>query len=104
MSYIQTLILIAVMSLCTFLTRALPFILFPAAGKIPAFITYLGKNLPRAIIGMLIVYCLKDMSFRRPPFGLPELAAVGAVILLYTGKRNSLLAIAGGTAVYMFLR
>ncbi|MDR1931777.1 MAG: AzlD domain-containing protein [Spirochaetales bacterium] len=103
MTSLQAVILIALMSVCTFLTRALPFILFPAARKIPPFVVWLGNALPFAIIAMLVVYCLKDVSLKASPHGLPELISIAAVVLLYLWKRSPLLAIAGGTVLHMFL-
>jgi Predicted branched-chain amino acid permeases (azaleucine resistance) len=94
-------ILILVMSLGTILLRALPFLVFRE--KIPAYIIYLGKVLPAAIIGMLVIYCLKDVTILTAPFGLPELAAAACVVGLQVWKRNSLISILGGTAVYMIL-
>lgn len=99
----QAAILVAIMAACTFLTRALPFILFPANRKIPAFVSWLGNVLPYAIIAILIVYCLKDTRAAEPPHGLPELLGVVTVAALYLWKRNSFVSIAGGTALYMFL-
>ena len=103
MSTPEALIMIAIMSACTFLTRVLPFIFFPAGKKIPGFVSWLGQTLPLPIIGMLIVYCLKDLSLTAAPHGLPELLAIAAVIGLYSLKRSPLLAIGGGTALYMLL-
>ena len=94
-------ILIAVMSAVTILLRFLPFLIF--RGKTPAYIRYLGKVLPPAIIGMLVIYCLKDISFAAAPFGLPELLAVGCVVAAQVWKRNALLSILLGTGVYMAL-
>ena len=94
-------ILILVMSLGTILLRALPFLVFRE--KTPAYIVYLGKVLPAAIIGMLVIYCLKDVTILTAPFGLPELAAAACVVGLQVWKRNSLISILGGTAVYMIL-
>ncbi len=88
---------IAVMAGVTLLLRVLPFLLFQE-GKAPGWVTFLGAYLPYAIMGMLVVYCLKDVSFSRAPFGLPELAAVGLVAVLHVWKRNTLLSIAAGTA------
>lgn len=93
---------IAVMAGVTLLLRVLPFLLFKE-GKAPACIEFLGKYLPGAIMGMLVVYCLKDVSFLQSPFGLPELAAVGLVAALHIWKRNTLLSIVAGTAFYMVL-
>jgi branched-subunit amino acid transport protein AzlD len=87
----------------TFLTRVLPFLLFPAGKKIPPFVAWLGKALPFSVIGLLIVYCLKDIRLAASPHGLPELIAIAAVSALYLVRRNPLFAIAGGTALYMIL-
>lgn len=94
-------ILVAVMSLVTILLRSLPFLVFRK--KVPAFITYLGRVLPPAIIGMLVIYCLKDTVITSAPFGLPELIAGVMVVLLQAWKRNALLSILCGTVVYMLL-
>lgn len=94
-------ILVAVMSLVTILLRFLPFLVFRK--KVPPCITYLGRVLPPAIIGMLIIYCLKDTVITSAPFGLPELIAGVMVVLLQAWKRNALLSILCGTVVYMLL-
>lgn len=94
-------LLVAVMALVTMLLRFLPFLLFRK--KTPPYITYLGEVLPAAIIGMLVVYCLKDTVLTETPFGVPEILAVLAVAGLQAWKRNSLLSILGGTALYMLL-
>ena len=94
-------LLVAVMALVTMLLRFLPFLLFRK--KTPPYITYLGEVLPAAIIGMLVVYCLKDTVLTETPFGVPEILAVLAVTGLHAWKRNSLLSILGGTALYMLL-
>ena len=99
----QALVLILVMSVITFIIRALPFLLFPGNKKTPSYILYLGKVLPFAIIGMLVVYCLKGVSIVTAPFGIPELIAVVVIIVLHVWKRNTLLSIGGGTILYMFL-
>lgn len=99
----QSVIMILVIALTTFLTRALPFILFPANKRTPEYINYLGKVLPFAIIGMLIVYCLKNTSAAAYPYGLPEIISVGAVAVIHLWKRNSLLSIGSGTLIYMLL-
>ncbi|MDR2588391.1 MAG: AzlD domain-containing protein [Spirochaetales bacterium] len=103
LSSTEAVILIGIMALCTFLTRALPFMLFPARRGLPAFVVELGGSLPCAVIGMLIVYCLKDVSFSSPPYGAPEAVSLAVVILLYLAAKNSLLAIAAGTALYVVL-
>ena len=94
-------VLAAVMALVTMALRFLPFLVFQK--QAPPYITYLGKVLPAAIIGMLVVYCLKDVSFLSVPYGLPELAAVGCVAGIQIWKRNSVLSILAGTALYMAL-
>lgn len=103
MTDMQALATIGIVALVTVLTRALPFLLFPDGRKTPAVVLYLGRVLPYAIIGMLIVYCLKDVQPLSAPYGLPELLGVGAVTGLYLLRRNTLLAIAGGTVFYMLL-
>jgi branched-subunit amino acid transport protein AzlD len=99
----QAAAVIAVIAAVTFATRGLPFLLFPPNRKTPKFVTYLGKVLPFAVIGMLVVYCLKNVSFLRYPYGLPELISVAAVVLLQRWKRNTFLSIGAGTALYMVL-
>ena len=93
--------LIAVMSAVTILLRFLPFWVFK--GKTPAYITYLGKVLPPAIIGMLVVYCLRNTSIQTLPYGLPELIASVIVIGLQIWKRNALVSILSGTLSYMLM-
>ena len=97
----KTAILIGVMALVTALTRFLPFILFRK--NTPAYISYLGRVLPTAIIGMLVVYCLKDVSLMRAPHGLPELIACACVVAVQVWRRNAIISILSGTAVYMLL-
>lgn len=99
----QALLMILIMAGITFIIRILPFVLFPGNKKTPSYILYLGKVLPYAIIGMLVVYCLKDVSPLTAPFGLPELLAVAAIVGVHVWKRNTLLSIGGGTVFYMIL-
>ena len=94
-------ILVAVMSAVTVLLRALPFLVFRK--KVPAYVTYLGRVLPPAIIGMLVLYCLKDTAVTAAPFSAPELIAGALVVILQAWKRNALLSSLSGTAVYMLL-
>ena len=94
-------VLVTVMAAVTMLLRFLPFLIFRK--QTPAYIAYLGKVLPSAIIGMLVIYCLKDVSFRPAPFGIPELLAAASVVGIQALKRNSLISILSGTAVYMIL-
>ena len=92
---------IAVMAAVTFLTRALPFLLFDRGDHPPRLVLYLGKVLPPAIIAMLIVYCLKGISFAAPGGWVPTLLAGG--VLLHLWKGNDLLSIFGATVLYMVL-
>ena len=94
-------ILVIVMAVVTMLLRFLPFLVFRK--RTPAYISYLGEVLPAAIIGLLVIYCLKDAVITRTPFGAPELIAGLAVVGLQVWKRNSLLSILGGTVIYMVL-
>lgn len=95
--------IIAVIAGVTFLLRAMPFVLFPHGKTPPKYITYLGQVLPYAMIAMLIVYCLKDVSFTGASHGLPELLAIGVVSALHLWKRNTMLSISVGTVAYMLL-
>lgn len=94
--------LIGVIALVTAILRFLPFVLFRGR-QTPAFITYLGQVLPYAIMGMLVVYCLRGTTFLSSPHGIPELISVALVVLLHLWKRNTLLSILGGTVCYMLL-
>ena len=94
-------ILVAVMSAVTILLRFLPFLVFK--NKTPRYITYLGQVLPPAMIGMLVIYCLKDVRVLSSPFGAPEAIAGLLVVLLQAWRRNSLLSILAGTVSYMLL-
>ena len=95
--------LVAVMALVTAGLRFLPFFIFNEKRKTPPLITYLGKVLPYAIMGMLVVYCLKNITPTRFPYGLPELIGCAVVALLHIWKRNTLLSIGAGTLCYMLL-
>ena len=95
--------LVAVIALVTIALRFLPFLIFSGKRQTPAFISYLGKVLPYSIMGMLVVYCLRSISFAAMPFGIPELLACAVVVILHLWKRNTLLSIAGGTIFYMIL-
>ncbi len=95
--------IVATLSIVTILLRFLPFWIWGRDGKTPKYIAYLGKVLPQAIIGMLVIYCLRNVSFLESPFGIPEIVAVCSVILLQAWKRNSLISILGGTVIYMVL-
>ncbi|BCJ94581.1 hypothetical protein acsn021_21500 [Anaerocolumna cellulosilytica] len=92
-----------IISITTILIRFLPFLLFPENKKTPKYIEYLGRVLPFTIIGMLVVYCLKDVSVISYPFGLPEALAILVIIILHVWKSNTLLSIGVGTVLYMIL-
>lgn len=86
----------------TMLTRFLPFFIFSESKPTPIYIQYLGQALPPAIFAMLVVYCLKNVSWVSGTHGLPELIGIGITALLHLWKRQMLLSIAGGTIAYMF--
>ena len=96
-------LIIVVAALTTMATRFLPFLIFSDSKKTPAIITYLGKVLPCAIMGMLVIYCMKDVQFLSGSFGVPELISCVVVALLHIWRRNSLLSIGVGTVFYMVL-
>lgn len=96
-------LLIVTMAVVTAFLRFLPFLIWNGKRKTPAYILFLGKYLPYSIMGMLVVYCLKGVQILTFPHGLPEFLAVVAVILLHVWKKNTLLSIIGGTALYMIL-
>ena len=95
--------MIAVIALVTAGLRFLPFWIFGENRKTPPIVTYLGKVLPYAIMGMLVVYCLKGVTLTRAPYGIPEAIGCITVSALHVWKRNTLLSIGGGTVVYMLL-
>ncbi|MCD7953144.1 MAG: branched-chain amino acid transporter permease [Synergistaceae bacterium] len=94
---------VAAVVLGTVTTRFLPFLIFPAGRKTPEYIQYLGRRLPPAALGMLVIYCLKDVSLFSGTHGIPEAISIAVVTALHFWKRAMLLSIAGGTAVYMLL-
>ena len=103
MTVTQQTVTIAMVVLGTVLTRFLPFLLFPAGRPTPKYIRYLGTVLPGAVFGLLVVYCLKDVSLLTGSRGLPELIAIAVVAVLHLWKGQMLLSIAGGTVCYMLL-
>ena len=103
MSNTYLIAMIAVSALVTAALRFTPFLIFGKGKQTPPIITYLGKVLPFAIMGMLVVYCMKDVSFLHPPFGIPELLGCAIVALLHIWKRNTLLSIGMGTVSYMLM-
>ena len=103
MPNLHSALMIAVIALVTAALRFLPFLIFGENRKTPPLVTYLGQVLPYAIMGMLVIYCLKGVSLTAFPFGIPELLGCAAVILLHIWKRNTLLSIGAGTVCYMLL-
>lgn len=103
MTLTQQLITIGMVIFGTILTRFLPFLIFPAGKETPKYIQYLGKVLPPAVFGMLVIYCLKNVNVMAGSHGIPELIAILVVIILHRWKRQMLLSIAGGTICYMLL-
>ena len=103
MDNLHSALIVAVAALVTAATRFLPFLIFGEKKETPKLITYLGQVLPYAIMGMLVVYCLKDVPFTSSPFGAPELIGCAVVALLHLWKRNTLLSIGVGTVCYMLL-
>lgn len=103
MNMTEQLLTIAAVMVGTILTRALPFLIFPAGKSTPRYVKYLGTYLPAAVFGLLVVYCLKGVNVLAWSHGLPELIALAVVILLHLWKRQMLLSIAGGTVCYMLL-
>ena len=99
----ETLLTILAVTLGTQITRWLPFLLFPERKDPPGVVLYLGRVLPLAMMGLLVIYCFRDVSWLSGSYGAPELLATAVVAALHGWKRNVLLSIAGGTAVYMLL-
>ena len=99
----RSMAIILVVAVTIFFTRLIPFLFFPKGKEVPPVIQYLGKYLPPAVIGMLVVYCLKAVSFTQVSNFLPEVIAVSVVVVLHCWKRNNLLSIGTGTILYMFL-
>lgn len=103
MTDLHSILMIALIALVTAALRFLPFLIFGENRKTPPLVTYLGQVLPCAIMGMLVIYCLKGVSFSAAPFGIPEIIGCAVVILLHIWKRNTLLSIGAGTICYMLL-
>ncbi|WP_405354219.1 branched-chain amino acid transporter permease [Ruminococcus sp.] len=103
MTVTEQIITIAMVVLGTMLTRFLPFLVFPSDKPTPKFVQYLGKVLPPAIFGLLVIYCLKSVDVLSGTHGIPELIAILVVVALHLWKRQMILSIAGGTICYMLL-
>ena len=103
MTLAEEIITIGLCAVATMLTRFLPFLVFGRKKEAPKYIQYLGKVLPAAVFGLLIVYCLKSVNVLSGSHGIPEAIAILVVVLLHLWKRQMLLSIAGGTVCYMLL-
>ena len=99
----QTIITILAIAIGTMITRFTPFILFPENKTLPPYIHYLGKVLPPAMVGLLVVYCLKNITLMNYPYGLPEAISIALLIAIHKYKHNVLLSIGISTVCYMFL-
>ena len=99
----HAIIVIIVMGLAVLATRIVPVLIFGRGEKVPEFILYLGRVVPYTAMGLLIVYCLRDVPVLEAPHGLPELISLAAVTITYLWKRNTILSVVIGTALYMFL-
>ena len=99
----QALAIVGTVTLGTIITRFLPFLLFPDSKPVPKVVEYLGRTLPAAMMGLLVVYCLRNVDIVAAPHGIPELIALAAVTALHLWKRNVLLSIGVGTVLYMVL-
>ena len=103
MTFTQQIITIGMVVLGTVMTRFVPFLVFPAGKPTPKYIQYLGKVLPAAVFGLLVIYCLKNVSLFAGSHGIPELISIAVVVGLHLWKRQMLISIAGGTVCYMLL-
>lgn len=103
MTTAESVVTIAVVVLGTMITRFLPFILFPSGKKLPEQIRYLGGMLPYAIMGLLLVFSLKDVSFLSGNRGIPEGLAIAYIVVVHRWKKNMFLSMGSGTILYMFL-
>lgn len=102
MTITQSILTIAAVVPGTMVTRFLPFLIFPEGKNLPEFIKYLGTVLPYAVIGLLVVYCMKDVP-ESGTYGVPELLAIVFIVILHKWKKSTLLSIGGGTVFYMLL-
>lgn len=103
MNNIEIFTMIVICAFCTFLTRALPFLVFKNADQLPSSLQYISNKLPLAIMMLLVLYCLRSTLLFQFPYGIPQISGVLFVIVLHIWKRNIMLSIAGGTVFYMFL-
>ncbi len=102
-NFMHSLILVVMASIVTFITRIIPFALFGGGKGIPKKVEYLGDILPAAIIATLVIYCLRNINFETPVNFVPGIVATASVIIMHFWKRNTLISIFLGTAIYMIL-
>lgn len=102
MNELHSVVLITVIAAVTMALRFLPFLVFNGKREVPEYIMFLGDKLPYAIIGMLIIYCMREVGFGVVSDWLPSFLSIFIVVILHIWKRNTLLSIIGGTFVYMF--
>ncbi|AIW39992.1 MULTISPECIES: branched-chain amino acid transporter permease [Paenibacillus] len=103
MTLFENITTIGMVVLGTIMTRFIPFILFPSGRPTPKYVQYLGKVLPSAALGLLVIYSVKDVTFFSGSHGVAELISIVVIIMLHLWRRNMLISIAGGTLLYMFL-
>ena len=103
MTFLEQVLTIGVCAAATMLTRFLPFLVFSSKKPTPPYIRFLGKVLPSAVFAMLVIYCVRNVSFLTGSHGIPELIGIAVTAVLHVWKRNMLLSIFGGTALYMVL-
>lgn len=103
MTPLETMAMILAVAAGTVITRFLPFWLFPESKGVPRVVSFLGQALPPAMMGLLVVYCLKGTDVLGPTHAVPEIAALAVIYVLHQVKHNALLSIAGGTVVYVLL-
>ena len=101
--YRHALMIILIMGIVTLATRILPVLIFGRGERVPDFILYLGRTVPYTAMGLLIVYCLRDVSFISGSYAIPEIVALAAVAITYIWKKNTILSVATGTLLYMIL-
>ena len=103
MTTAQMILTVGAVVLGTMATRFLPFLLFPASKPTPRYVQYLGRVLPYAVMGLLLIYCLKEVRVTAWPYGIPELIGLAVTAALQLWRKNMLLSNAAGTVLYMAL-
>ena len=103
MTSTEMVITVAIVVAGTLLTRFGAFLVFPQGKKAPDFVLFLGKALPTAVMGMLVVYTFKDTIVLSYPYGVPELIALLVTVGMHVWKRNMFMSIGAGTVMYMIL-